>query len=120
MTNAVLTWLENEWSKLKGETAVQTAVADVENIGGAGWAYIKNNALTDIYQIAMGVLTAAVPGASWTGILATVETQAVAAGKQLLTGATAVVTATAQADLIAAGKLLPPVASTTTPTAPAA
>lgn len=115
MSNAVITWIENEWAKLKSSTAVVTAVADAENIGGAGWAYVKTNGLTDIYQIALSVLAAAVPGASWTGILASVEAQAITAGKQLEAGAAAVVTAQAQADLISAGKLLPPVA----PTAPA-
>ncbi len=108
---SIVTWLENEWAKLKSSTAVETAVADVENIGGAGWAYVKTNGLQDIYQIALGVLAAAIPGASWTGILASVEAQAISAGKTLVTGAAAVVTAQAQADLISAGKLLPPVAT---------
>lgn len=110
MTNSVLAWIEAKWAEIKGSTAVETAIADAENIGGAGWAYVKTNGLTDIYQIALGVLAAAVPGASWVGILASVEAQAVTAGKALVTGAAAVVTAQAQADLISAGKLLPPVA----------
>ncbi len=108
MTNKVLTWLENEWSQLKSSTAVKTATADAENIGGAGWAFIKTNGLHDLYQIALTLVAAAIPGASWTGILASIEAQAVVDGKQLLQGYVAVVAATAQADLIASGKLAAP------------
>lgn len=111
MTNSVLTWIETEWAKIKSSTAVQTAEADVENIGGAGWAWIKTNGLTDLYQLALTLVAAAVPGASWTALLASLTAQATADGKQLIAGAEAVVAAQAQADLISAGKLLPPVAA---------
>lgn len=114
---SIISWSENEWAKLKSSTAVETAVTNAENIGGAGWAYIKTNGWTDLYQIALTIVGAALPGASWGGILASIEAQAVTDGHNLVSGAAAVVAAQAQADLIAAGKLLPPVSA---PVAPAA
>ena len=51
--------------------------------------------------------------------MVTIDGKAVADGKQLLQSATAVVAAQAQADLIAAGKLLPPAASADATTAAA-
>ena len=117
MTNSVLTWLENEWAKIKGSTAVATVEADAESIGGAGWAYIKNNGLADLYQIALTLVGAMVPGASWTGVLAAIVVQAKSDGVALLQGAEAVVAGQAQADLLAAGKPagLPVVPLTGTP-----
>ena len=96
--------------------ALSVAETDAKAIGDSALTYIKTNGLQDLYQIALTVVGAAVPGASWASTLASIETQAVAAGKLLVSGATAVVAAQAQADLIAAGTLLPP-ASTAPATA---
>jgi hypothetical protein len=113
MTAEIITEIEALLGKLKTALApaVQAVETDVKEVGSSALAYIKANGLTDLYQLALGALTAAVPGASWTATLASIEAQAVADGKQLVSGATAVVAAQAQADLIAAGKLLPPTAS---------
>ncbi len=100
-------------AKLEGifEPAAKVVVTDAEAVGSASWAYIKTNGLQDLYQIALTVVGAMTPGASWTAALASIEAQAVKSEKQLVSGATAIVASQAQADLIAAGKLLPPVAS---------
>lgn len=106
---SIVSWLETEWSKLKSSTAVSTAIADAENIGGAGWAYIKTNGLTDLYDIALTLVAAALPGASWVTTVASIKAKAIADGVALLEGAEAVVAAQAQADLMSAGKLAAPV-----------
>lgn len=88
---------------------VNTVVIDIEEAATATINYIKANGLQDLYQLALLAVTALAPGASWGAMLASLEAQALADGKKLVAGATAVVAAQAQADLIAAGKLLPPV-----------
>lgn len=70
-------------------------------------SYIETNGLQDLEAIATSVLTSVASGTPWKAILTGVETAAVAAGKTLLAGSVAVVTAKAQADLIAVGKLTP-------------
>lgn len=116
MSNAIVTWLKAELAKFEANDVVQAVETDVEEAGKATLDYIKTNGLQDLYQIALTVVGAALPGGSWTGVLASIEAQAVTDGKQLIQGATAVVAAQAQADLIAAGKLALP----TAPTPPAA
>lgn len=102
-------------AEFEGSSEVQAVETDVQAIGSTTLNYIKTNGLQDLYQIAMTLVAAALPGASWTGVLASIEAQAITDGKTLISGASAIVASQAQADLIAAGKLLPPVA-----TAPAA
>jgi hypothetical protein len=113
MTNAIMTELDSVVAKIKAEFAPETAAVetDLKDIGTATLNYIKTNGLQDVYQIALTVVGAMVPGASWTAALASIESQAVAAGKTLASGASAIVAGMAQTDLIAAGKLLAPVAS---------
>lgn len=113
MSNPIIIEIETLLGKLKAAVtpAVETAEADVVSAGKATLDYIKTNGLQDLYQLALTAVAAAVPGASWTAVLASIEAQAVADGKQLASGATAVVAAQAQADLIAAGKLLAPAAA---------
>lgn len=113
MTNAIIAEIETLFDKLKTALAPAeaTAVADIETIGKSALDYIKTNGLQDLYQLALVAVSAMVPGASWSATLASIEAQAIADGKQLVQGATAVVAAQAQADLIAAGKLLPPVSN---------
>ncbi len=117
MTNIILEDAKALVAKIEAEfaPAVAGAESDLQQAGVATLNYIKANGLQDLYQIALTVVGAMLPGASWTAALASIETQAVADGKQILSGSTAVVASMAQSDLIAAGKLLPPVA-----TAPAA
>lgn len=98
-------------AKLEGNPVVQTVETDIEAAGSATINYIKTNGLQDLYQIALTLVAAALPGASWAGVLASIEAQAVTDGKQLVSGASAVVASMAQSDLIAAGKLLPPVSA---------
>lgn len=122
MTLAIITDIESLLGELKTALtpAAETAEADVKAVTSTAWTYIKSNGLTDLYQIALTAVEAALPGASWVTTLAAIEAQAIADGKQLISGATAVVAAQAQADLIAAGKLLPPVAAPSPTAAPAA
>lgn len=100
--------------KIEGNPVVQTVVADAKDVESVSWNWLKTNGLQDLYQIALALVGAAVPGTNWTTILANIEAQAIADGKQLVAGASAVAAAQAQADLIAAGKLLPPVANAQT------
>lgn len=100
---ALVAKIESEFSP-----AVTVAETDLKDIGTTTLNYIKTNGLQDVYQIALTVVGAMAPGASWTAALASIESQAVAAGKTLIKGASAIVASIAQSDLIAAGKLLPP------------
>lgn len=103
--------IESIVAKWKTEPVIGTVVTDVEEAAVATVSYIKANGLQDLYQLALIAVTALAPGASWGAMLASLEAQAIADGKTLVAGATAVVAAQAQADLIAAGKLLPPAAN---------
>lgn len=118
MTNTIIREIKALIAKFEEavDPAVDAAVTDVETIGKSALDYIKTNGLQDLYQIALTVVGGAVAGAPWVGTLAAITAQAAADGKALLTGAEAVVAAQAQADLIAAGKLLPPVLKDTTGT----
>ena len=112
MTHGVIIdFLEGLLNKAKSSDVTKTVETDVEEAGSATWAYIKTNGLHDLYQIALTLVAAAVPGASWTGVIASIEAQALSDGKQLASGSAAILAAQAQADLLAAGKLLPPVAA---------
>lgn len=96
--------IESVLAKWKAVPVVGTVVTDVEEAASATVSYIKANGLQDVYQIALMLVGAMVPGASWTGVLAAIEAQALTDGKQLVAGASAIVAAQAQADLLAAGK----------------
>jgi hypothetical protein len=118
MTN-ILTEIEDEAETLYDDAksavspAITVAKADLSAAGSATASYIKTNVLDDAYQIAVSVVGGAVVGQPWTTTLATIVTEVKAAGKTIVAGAEAILGAQAQADLIAAGKLLPPVSSTT-------
>lgn len=114
MTAEIITEIESLFAKLKAAVtpAVDTAISDAETAGLSALNYIKTNGLQDAYQIALTVVGAAVAGSPWTATLASVEASIVTAGKSIAKGAVAVVSAQAQADLIAAGTLLPPVSAT--------
>lgn len=114
MTNVaenILEWIEAKWAALKSSTVLSAAETDVKAIGGGAWAIITSTGAQDVYEIAVTALQAAVPGASWLGILESVGKEVLAAGKDIEAKVVAFVTAQAQADLIAAGKLAVPVAS---------
>lgn len=98
-------------AEIEGSTVAETVKTDVEATVSASWSYIKTNGLQDAYQIALSAVQGAIAGTPWLTVLATIESQIVAAGKQIEKGALAIVGAQAQADLIAAGTLLPPVAT---------
>ena len=108
MTLAIITEIENLLAKLKSNTVVETVETDVEAIGSAALGYIKTNGLQSLYQIALAVLTGAAAGTPWATIGATVVSQGEAAGISIAKGAESIVLAQAQADLIAAGKLVAP------------
>lgn len=112
MTNAIITDIENWFDELKADlsssTVVQTVESDVSALALSGWNYIKTNGLTDVYQLALTLLTGAAAGTAWGTLMSTLVTQAEAAGKSLLAGAESIVLGQAQADLIAAGKLIAP------------
>jgi hypothetical protein len=90
----------------------------VVKAGEAAVHFIESNGLSSAYTIAVGLLTSLSSGNPWGVVLSTLVTQCEQAGVQLLQGSEAVVLAQAQADLIAAGKLLPPV--TAVPPSPTA
>lgn len=117
MTLAIITDIENIPDEIKAwlgtSPVVKTVETDVENVAVAGWNYIKANGLTDAYNIALGLLTGAAAGASWTTLLSTLKTDVTTAGTSLASGAESVVLGQAQADLIAAGKLIAPSTGTT-------
>lgn len=100
-------------AKLEAEFAPEIKVAenDAHTIVTDAASFIKTNGLQDLYQIALTLVAAAVPGASWSGVLASIDAQAVTDGKTLIQGATAVVAAQAQADLVAVGKAIAPVSA---------
>lgn len=108
----------------KAEAALKPAeqefVQDVEAAGSATASYIKANALQDGYKIALSVVGGAATGQPWATTLATILSEAKTAGVAILQGAEAILGAQAQADLIAAGKLLPPAPATAATPASAA
>jgi len=95
-------------AKIKDNTIVETAVGDAKAIESASVSYLKANGLQDIYQLALDFLPALL-GQPWGTVVAKVGTEAVAMGKTLTEGEKALIASQAQADLIAAGKLLTPV-----------
>ena len=109
MTAAIFTEIEEFITGLRAKYA--TPIKTIENEGHSivsdAVSYIEANGLQDLEAIATSVLTSVASGTPWKAILTGVETAAVAAGKTLLAGSVAVVTAKAQADLIAVGKLTP-------------
>jgi hypothetical protein len=124
MTNIIITDIEEDVdalvAKIKGSTAATVVVQDAEAIGSATLAYIKNNGLTDLYNIALAALTGAATGTSFATVAATVVTQGEAAGITIAKGAEALVLAQAQADLVAVGTIVSPTSGTTVVSAPAA
>lgn len=118
MTN-ILTDIVNDFeaalSKLKGDAApaVKVVENDAKAIGASALSYIKSNGLTDLYTIATGVLTTAMTGTPWATILASVVTKGEAAGITIAKGAEAIVVSQAQADMIAAFRLVSPSTGTT-------
>lgn len=107
MSNEVIAWLESELAKFRPE--IKIAENDAKAIGSSAVNYIKANGLSDLYQIATTVLTSIAAATPWTTVLSTVVSQGEAAGIAIAKGAEVVVVGQAQADLIAAGTLLPPV-----------
>lgn len=103
------------------EAAILPAKKAIENeahaLENTAWTYIKTNGLHDLYQIAVSAVQAATAAQPWGEVLAFIEQQALAEGKQLLQGAVALVAAQAQADLIAGGKIAAPVAALIAPVA---
>jgi hypothetical protein len=100
--------IESVVTKWKAVPVVGTVVEDVEAAGQSALAYIKANALTDAYKIATAALLGAATGTPWATLAATVVAQVEAAGIAIAKGAETIVLAQAQADLIAAGKLVAP------------
>lgn len=97
-------------AKLKSHLSASTR-ADIKDVQNAGHeivadavSYIKVNGLHDLEQLALTLVAAMVPGASWVATLATIKSQAIADGIAIIDGAEAVVAAKVQADLLAAGK----------------
>ena len=120
MTNAVISWLETQLDKLKSNPVVETVETDAEAIGVSALNFIKTQGLQDLYNIAMSVLTGVATGTPWATVAATVVTQGETAGITIAKGAESIVLAQAQADLIAAGKLVAPSTGTVVTATPAA
>lgn len=114
MSIALIEEIETFLAGLKAKLSPEqkAAVKDIQNEGHAvvtdAATYIKANALQDLEQIAVGVLTSIASGTPWGAVLTAVEQQAVSAGKSILAGSVAVVTAKAQADLMAVGTIPTP------------
>jgi hypothetical protein len=110
MSSAIVIYLKAELAKLEAllSPAEKVVVADAEAIGTSAVTYIKSNGLTALYTIATQTLLGTASGTPWLTLMASVVTQAEAAGMTIIKGAESVVLGQAQADLIAAGKLLPP------------
>lgn len=112
MTNILITDIEEDFdalvAKIKGSTTATVIVQDGDAIGSATLTFIKTNALTDLYNIALAVLAGAATGTPWAELGATVVSQGEAAGIAIAKGAEAIVLGQAQVDLIAAGKLVSP------------
>lgn len=77
---------------------------EVKDVVTDAVSYIKVNGLQDLEQIALTLVSAMVPGASWVGVLAGIKAQAVTDGVKLLDGAEGIVAAKVQSDLLAIGK----------------
>lgn len=106
MSFELITEIEGLLAQVKAKFKPEIKAA--ENAGHAivtdAASYIQANGLHDLEQIALTLVSAMVPGASWTGVLASIEAQAIADGKAIIQGSVAIVGAKAQADLLAVGK----------------
>ena len=96
---ALIVRLESEF-----QPEIKTAENDAHAVVTDAVSYIKVNGLQDLEQIALTLVAAMVPGASWTGVLAAIVAQAKTDGVKLLDGAEAIVAAKVQGDLLAIGK----------------
>lgn len=105
---SVKTWFTGLFTRFQKNDIVKEVEKDAEAIGEATYDYIKKNALSDLYNIAIAALMGVTSGTPYTAVLATVLSQGKAAGITIAKGAEAIVVAQAQADLIAAGKLVAP------------
>jgi hypothetical protein len=105
--------LEGMVASLKGAfTPARKAIEnDLKDLESKSIDYIKTNGLQDLYQLAATLLPA-LTGSPWGSVLAALEAKALELGKALVKGEAAIVAAQAQADLIAVGKLIAPVANT--------
>lgn len=101
------------YNKFQDNTVVHTVEVDAKAIGASALDYIEKQGLTALYNIATAALQGAVTGTTWAMIGATVVAQGEAAGIAIAKGAESIVLAQAQADLIAAGKLISPTTGTT-------
>lgn len=115
----VISGIESLIAKLKTSATPAVQVVEVEamKLGSIAWESIKTKGLQDIYQLALDALPLVIPGTAWTATLANLGVEALKMGKDMLWSELAAIGAQAQADLITAGKLLPPVAPTVPATA---
>jgi len=112
MTNKFVQELKDDftafYNKFQSAPIVHETEVEVRAIGASALGYIEHNGLTALYSIALAALSGAATGTSWATIGATIVSQGEAAGITIAKGAEAIVLAQAQADLVAAGKLISP------------
>ncbi len=106
MSNEIIAWLESELAKFRPE--IKIVENDAHAIVSASVSYIEKNGLQALYGLATALLTGAVTGTPWAELGASLVTQAETAGIAIAKGAETIVLGQAQADLIAAGKLIAP------------
>lgn len=113
MSNAFITELKSLLAKFEAAAEPEIKVVEQEalDIGKATLAYIKTNGLADLIALAKAALLGAATGTPYTATLAAVEAQAETAGIALAKGASAVVVAAVQADLVALEQIPAPVAA---------
>ena len=96
------------FAEVKATPIVAAVETDIKTAGLATLNYVEKNGLQAAYQIALSVVAAATAGTPWGVIISAIETQALAAGKTLASGAGSILAAQAQADLVALGTIAAP------------
>lgn len=105
---AAKTVINNLFSKLKSSTILHNVEEEGEALIQSGWNYIKTNGLMAAYTICVSVVKGAATGTPWATLCATAVEQIEQAGITIFKGAETIMMAQAQADLIAAGKIIAP------------
>lgn len=109
MEIGIVGWLKNELVKFR--PGIKIVENEFHEDAAAAWGYIQKNGLHDAYLLATTLLQGEAAATPWGVLLAQLGAEALKMGKDLVDGEKALILAQAQADLVAAGKLLPPVAA---------
>lgn len=107
MSNEIVTWLKTELAKFESAPAVETVVTDVKSDAVDLEQWVATNGYPLIMQDALAAVTGMLTGTSWSALVSSLISTALAQGKTLEAGAANVALNLAQSQLIVAGTVAP-------------